>query len=239
MSPGPLTTVAENLREGRRRQTRAAQPVVPRHLFRSPIFNVAPPLLGMVVIGLGMLAVVGHVPTCLQTVYGRTATESGLLTLPMVVGITATALFSSRFTDRLAPASPRRPPQVWATRTRSPPSWSAPCPPAGRRHRCPRLPAAREAAGPDRRRDLRPRRPRTAPRQRPPASHRPNPGVPDHDDPAPRSRTHPPAHLPHEGGQPGHPAARRPGRGEGRAARPALHRTQRAARPTTCPPATT
>ncbi|MFP3120002.1 hypothetical protein [Streptomyces sp. Iso 434] len=82
----------------------------------------------MVVIGLGMFAVVGHVPTCLQTVYGRTATESDLLMLPMVVGITATALFSSRFTDRLAPARPRRPPQVWATRTRSPPSWSAPCP---------------------------------------------------------------------------------------------------------------
>ncbi|MEU6108296.1 MDR family MFS transporter [Streptomyces albidoflavus] len=78
---------------------RAAQPVIPRHLFRSPIFNVAT-LLGMVVIGLGMFAVVGYVPTYLQMVYGKTATESGLLMLPMVVGITATALPSGVLMSR-------------------------------------------------------------------------------------------------------------------------------------------
>ncbi|WP_329436632.1 MULTISPECIES: MDR family MFS transporter [unclassified Streptomyces] len=72
-------------------EKRAAEPVIPLHLFRSPIFNVAT-LLGMIVIGLGMFAIVGYMPTYLQMVYGKTATESGLLLIPMVVGIMATAL---------------------------------------------------------------------------------------------------------------------------------------------------
>ncbi|MHB9756696.1 MDR family MFS transporter [Streptomyces sp. BYX5S] len=69
----------------------AKEPVIPLHLFRSPIFNVAT-LLGMIVIGLGMFAIVGYMPTYLQMVYGKTATESGLLLIPMVVGIMGTAL---------------------------------------------------------------------------------------------------------------------------------------------------
>ncbi|MET9740947.1 MDR family MFS transporter [Streptomyces sp. NPDC006422] len=72
-------------------EKRAKEPVIPLHLFRSPIFNVAT-LLGMIVIGLGMFAIVGYMPTYLQMVYGKTATESGLLLIPMVVGIMGTAL---------------------------------------------------------------------------------------------------------------------------------------------------
>ncbi|WP_327658262.1 MDR family MFS transporter [Streptomyces sp. NBC_00483] len=72
-------------------EKRAEEPVIPLHLFRSPIFNVAT-LLGMIVIGLGMFAIVGYMPTYLQMVYGKSATESGLLLIPMVVGIMGTAL---------------------------------------------------------------------------------------------------------------------------------------------------
>ncbi|WP_062642594.1 MDR family MFS transporter [Streptomyces maremycinicus] len=80
-------------------QSRAAEPIIPLRLFRSRIFNIAT-LLGMVVIGVGMFAVIGYMPTYLQMVYGKSATESGLLLIPMVVGIIATALPSGQLISR-------------------------------------------------------------------------------------------------------------------------------------------
>jgi EmrB/QacA subfamily drug resistance transporter len=80
-------------------QRRAAEPVIPLRLFRNRIFNIAT-LLSMVVIGVGMFAVIGYLPTYLQMVYGKSATESGLLLTPMVVGIMATALPSGQLISR-------------------------------------------------------------------------------------------------------------------------------------------
>ncbi|MFD4507058.1 efflux RND transporter permease subunit [Streptomyces sp. NPDC058457] len=73
-----------------RSQSRAAEPVIPLRLFRSPIFVIAT-LIGMIVIGVGMFAVISYLPTYLLMVYGVTATESGWL-LPMVVGLMAASL---------------------------------------------------------------------------------------------------------------------------------------------------
>ncbi|MGW0460768.1 MDR family MFS transporter [Streptomyces tendae] len=67
-------------------QSRATEPVIPLRLFRSPIFNIAT-VIGMVVVGVGMFAVVSYMPTYLQMVYGVSATESGWLLLPMIVGL--------------------------------------------------------------------------------------------------------------------------------------------------------
>ncbi|WP_327347584.1 MDR family MFS transporter [Streptomyces europaeiscabiei] len=72
-------------------QSRVAEPIIPLRLFRSPIFNIAT-LIGMIVIGVGMFAVVSYMPTYLQMVYGVTATESGWLLLPMVVGLMGASL---------------------------------------------------------------------------------------------------------------------------------------------------
>ncbi|WP_257234184.1 MDR family MFS transporter [Streptomyces sp. JV178] len=80
-------------------QSRAAEPIIPLRLFRSRIFNVAT-LLGMVVIGIGMFAVIGYMPTYLQMVYGTSATESGLLLIPMVVGIMGTVIPSGQLISR-------------------------------------------------------------------------------------------------------------------------------------------
>ncbi|XVQ15861.1 MDR family MFS transporter [Spirillospora sp. CA-255316] len=80
-------------------ERRVAEPIVPPRLFRSPIFNVAT-LLGMIVIGLGMFAVIGYMPTYLQMVYGKSATESGLLLIPMIVGLMATAMASGALMSR-------------------------------------------------------------------------------------------------------------------------------------------
>lgn len=76
-------------------QSRATEPIIPLWLFRSRIFNIAT-LVGLLVIGIGMFAIIGYLPTYLQMVYGVSATESGLLLIPMVVGIMATALPSGR-----------------------------------------------------------------------------------------------------------------------------------------------
>ncbi|MER7795065.1 MDR family MFS transporter [Streptomyces sp. NPDC097640] len=80
-------------------QSRVAEPVIPLRLFRSRIFNIAT-LLGMVVIGVGMFAVISYMPTYLQMVYGASATESGLLLIPMVVGLIATAQPSGQLISR-------------------------------------------------------------------------------------------------------------------------------------------
>ncbi|MEV6348962.1 MDR family MFS transporter [Actinoplanes sp. NPDC051851] len=80
-------------------QAKVKEPLIPLRLFRSRIFNMAT-LIGMVVIGVGMFAVVGYLPTYLQMVYGVSATESGLLLIPMVVGIMSTAIPSGNLMSR-------------------------------------------------------------------------------------------------------------------------------------------
>jgi EmrB/QacA subfamily drug resistance transporter len=80
-------------------QRRSAEPVLPLWLFRSRIFNIAT-LIGLIVVGVGMFAVIGYMPTYLQMVYGYGATESGLLLIPMVVGIMATALPSGQLLSK-------------------------------------------------------------------------------------------------------------------------------------------
>ncbi|PJE94311.1 MFS transporter [Streptomyces carminius] len=80
-------------------QGRAAEPLIPLRLFRSRIFNIAT-LIGLIAIGVGMFAVIGYMPTYLQMVYGVSATESGLLLIPMVVGIMGTAMPSGHLISR-------------------------------------------------------------------------------------------------------------------------------------------
>ncbi|MGW2962793.1 MFS transporter [Streptomyces sp. NPDC001220] len=72
-------------------QSRVAEPIIPLRLFRSSIFDIAT-LIGMIVIGVGMFAVVSYMPTYLQMVYGVTAAQSGWLLLPMVVGLMGASL---------------------------------------------------------------------------------------------------------------------------------------------------
>ncbi|MFC4338045.1 MDR family MFS transporter [Salininema proteolyticum] len=74
-------------------ESRATDPLIPLRMLRNPVFGVAT-LIGMVVMGAGMFAVVAYMPTYLQMVYGYSATESGLLLLPMVAGMMLTAIGS-------------------------------------------------------------------------------------------------------------------------------------------------
>jgi EmrB/QacA subfamily drug resistance transporter len=64
---------------------RAAEPLIPLRLFRDSVFNVTS-LVGLV-IGVALFGAAGYLPTFLQMVEGASATESGLLMLPMMGGI--------------------------------------------------------------------------------------------------------------------------------------------------------
>ncbi|MEV0244320.1 MFS transporter [Streptomyces sp. NPDC050674] len=63
----------------------AVEPLMPLRLFRDSVFNVTG-LVGLV-IGMGLFGAASYLPTYLQMVDGASATESGLLMLPMMAGI--------------------------------------------------------------------------------------------------------------------------------------------------------
>ncbi|ASW56761.1 MDR family MFS transporter [Plantactinospora sp. KBS50] len=79
-------------------ERRAAEPILPPRLFRSRVFLVVTATLFLVT-GV-MFAVVIFVPLFLQVAAGASATRSGLLLLPMTVGITVSTMTSGRLIAR-------------------------------------------------------------------------------------------------------------------------------------------
>ena len=73
-------------------EARAKDPIIPLSLFRNPIF-VNATAIGLT-IGLGMFAAIGFIPTFLQMSSGTSAAESGLLLLPMMVGLIGASIVS-------------------------------------------------------------------------------------------------------------------------------------------------
>jgi MFS family permease len=75
-------------------ETRAEEPLIPLSLFQDPTFRVSS-LLGMLV-AMALFGVIIFVPVFLQVAKGVSATDSGLRTVPIMVGIVATAIFAGR-----------------------------------------------------------------------------------------------------------------------------------------------
>lgn len=73
-------------------EARAKDPIIPLALFKNPIF-VNATAIGLT-LGLGMFAAIGFVPTFLQMSSGTSAAASGLLMLPMMVGLIGTSIVS-------------------------------------------------------------------------------------------------------------------------------------------------
>lgn len=73
-------------------ERRAQDPIIPLGLFKNRIFINAT-AIGFT-LGLGMFAALAFVPTFLQMSSGTSAAVSGLLMLPMMVGLFATSIFS-------------------------------------------------------------------------------------------------------------------------------------------------
>ena len=73
-------------------ENRVADPIIPMSLFRNPIF-VNSTAIGFT-LGMGMFAALAFVPTFLQMSTGTSAAVSGLLMLPMMVGMMGTSIYS-------------------------------------------------------------------------------------------------------------------------------------------------
>ncbi len=73
-------------------ESKAKDPVIPLTLFKNPTF-VNATLIGLT-LGLGMFSAIGFVPTFLQMSSGTSAAASGLLMLPMMVGLIGTSIAS-------------------------------------------------------------------------------------------------------------------------------------------------
>jgi EmrB/QacA subfamily drug resistance transporter len=79
-------------------ETRAAEPILPLHVFRNRNFSVVSALAFLV--GLAMFGAVTFLPLYQQTVQGASATASGLLLTPMMLGVTVTSILAGVVTTR-------------------------------------------------------------------------------------------------------------------------------------------
>ncbi|AZM58036.1 MFS transporter [Streptomyces sp. WAC 01529] len=70
----------------------AAEPIIPPRLFRDPVFVVTS-VVGMV-IGVALFGAASYLPTFLQMADGASATESGLLMVPMMGGVVGASIIS-------------------------------------------------------------------------------------------------------------------------------------------------
>ncbi|WP_426592870.1 MDR family MFS transporter [Cellulomonas sp. McL0617] len=73
-------------------ERRAAEPIMPLALFRNRNFNVA--TLGGLLTGISMFGALAYLPTYLQMVTGSSATEAGLLMVPMMLGLLLTSVIT-------------------------------------------------------------------------------------------------------------------------------------------------
>lgn len=79
-------------------ELRASEPILPMRLFRNRIFVVS--AIVAVLLGAAMYGGIVYLPLFLQTVTGASATSSGLLVLPLMIGVMATSVISGRVISR-------------------------------------------------------------------------------------------------------------------------------------------
>ena len=80
-------------------ESRAAEPILPLHLFRERTFTISN--VATFILGFAMFGSIIYVPLYLQIVKGATPTQSGLLMLPMMVGVIGTSIVTGRMISRI------------------------------------------------------------------------------------------------------------------------------------------
>ncbi len=75
-------------------ERRAEEPILAPRLFRNGVFNITS--AGGFIVGLAMFGAIVFMPQYLQIVKGNSPTRSGLLMIPMMVGLMATSIGSGR-----------------------------------------------------------------------------------------------------------------------------------------------
>jgi EmrB/QacA subfamily drug resistance transporter len=79
-------------------ERRAAEPIIPLRLFRDRTFDISSAV--MLVVGISMFGAVSFLPLFLQVVNGASATDSGLLLLPLMLGVLSTSITSGQIVAR-------------------------------------------------------------------------------------------------------------------------------------------
>jgi EmrB/QacA subfamily drug resistance transporter len=77
-----------------RQEQRATEPVLPLRLFRSRVFVIS--ALAGVILGAVMYASIVYLPLYLQVVQGESATRSGVLLIPLMLGLICSSIVSGR-----------------------------------------------------------------------------------------------------------------------------------------------
>jgi EmrB/QacA subfamily drug resistance transporter len=79
-------------------ERRAAEPVIPLHVFRNRNFSLVAAMSFL--LGLALFGAITFLPLYQQTVQGLSPTKSGLMLIPLLIGSTVTALIAGRITTR-------------------------------------------------------------------------------------------------------------------------------------------
>lgn len=79
-------------------ERRAPEPALPLRLFRLRTFNVAGGV--SLILGLAMFGSITYLPTFLQVANGSSASDSGLLLVPLMLGLLAASMFAGQITSR-------------------------------------------------------------------------------------------------------------------------------------------
>ncbi|MCJ0902503.1 MDR family MFS transporter [Rhodococcus sp. ARC_M6] len=79
-------------------EKRATEPVIPMHLFSQSNF-VLTTVTGLI-IGIAMFGALAYLPTYIQMVTGKNATEAGLMMIPMMAGVLVTSVVSGQIISK-------------------------------------------------------------------------------------------------------------------------------------------
>ncbi len=82
-----------------RAETRAVEPLIPLSLFRNPIISLCS--ICVFLLGMGMFGVIIYLPLFMQGVLGTTATQSGNLLTPLMMGAVLGSVVTGQLTLRL------------------------------------------------------------------------------------------------------------------------------------------
>ena len=85
-------------------ESRAAEPLIPLSMFKISVISVCS--LAVFVLGMGMFGVIIYLPLFMQGVLGVSATRSGNLLTPMMMGAVVASILSGQFTSRLGRYKP-------------------------------------------------------------------------------------------------------------------------------------
>ncbi|WP_123370453.1 MDR family MFS transporter [Cellulomonas sp. PhB150] len=79
-------------------ESKAAEPIIPLHLFKNRTLVLA--VIGSVAVGIAMFGTSVFIGQYMQLARGKTPTQSGLLTIPMILGLMVSSTLSGRIIAR-------------------------------------------------------------------------------------------------------------------------------------------